>query len=119
MPVLWTLKKWLAVEHDIYRPTELRRQILERTGIDLSHPALSDLLRRPPKSLKVSTMEALCTAFGANLSDFCQIAPGKPRPGRPRKLYAAHGKRAAKATVPSFPSPADFNLPVDNRPRKP
>lgn len=117
MPVQWTLKKWLAVEHDIYRPSELRERILERTGVALSHQAVSDLLRRPPKALKLSTMEVLCTTFQCALSDFCQVVPGKPKPGRLRRPYAAHGKRRRERTIATFPSPSEFAAPTPSEPR--
>ncbi len=116
MPIQWTLKKWLAVEHDIYRPSELRERILERTSVALSHQAVSDLLRRPPKSLKVSTMEILCTTFQCALSDFCQVVPGKAKLGRLKRPYVAHGKRRRERAVVAFPSPADF-APAPSGPR--
>lgn len=117
MPIQWTLKKWLAVEHDIYRPSELRERILERTGVALSHQAVSDLVRRPPKALKLSTMEVLCTTFQCALSDFCQVLPGKPKPGRLKRPYAAHGKRRRERAVTAFPAPSDFAAPAPSDPR--
>lgn len=106
MPVRWSLKKWLAVEHDIYRPVELQRRILERTGIDISPQALGELLRRPPRQLKLSTMEALCTALQCTLNDFFEIVPGKATRRRVRRPNAAHGNRRRQNT--DFPSPSAF-----------
>lgn len=111
MPVKWTLKKWLVVEHDIYRPSELRDRILERTGVVLSHQAVSDLLKGPPKLLRLSTMEVLCTTFQCTFSDFCQVVPGKPKQGRPRRPHAAHGKRKKPRDITAFPLPSDFQAP--------
>lgn len=106
MPIRWTLKKWLAVEHDIYRPSELKTKILESTGVQISHQALSELLRRTPKNLKLSTMEILCTTFQCQLSDFCDVTPGKVKSRRLRQPYRAHGKH--RKPPASFPSPDDF-----------
>jgi len=116
MPIHWTLKKWLAVEHDIYRPSELRERILERTGVALSHQAVSDLLSKPPRALKLSTMEVLCTTFQCVLSDFCQVVAGKPKPGRLKRPYAAHGKRRRERAIAAFPSPSEFATPTSSQP---
>jgi hypothetical protein len=43
MPVVWNLKKWLAVEHDIYRPSELQALLAEKAGVRLSLQAVSTL----------------------------------------------------------------------------
>lgn len=32
MAILWNLRRWLAVEHNIYRPSELRAVLAERAG---------------------------------------------------------------------------------------
>lgn len=108
MPTKWTLKKWLAVEHDIYRASELRERILERTGVQLSHASVSALLRQTPKVIKLSTMQVLCTTFQCTMSDFLEVTPGKARRGRPRRPYAAH---AGKRKPAEFPSPDDFPPP--------
>lgn len=116
MPTNWTLKKWLAVEHDIYRASELRQRILERTGVQLSHASVSALLRQTPKAIKLSTVQVLCTTFQCQLSDFLEVTPGKARRGRPRRPYAAHaGKGNGKSKPATFPSPDDFPPPVQRR----
>jgi DNA-binding Xre family transcriptional regulator len=114
MPSNWTLKKWLAIEHDIYRASDLRQRIIERTGVQLSLSSVSELLRQTPKVVKLSTMQILCTTFQCQLSDFLEVTPGKARSGRPRRPYASHaGKRTRKPTM--FPSPDDFIPPTQRR----
>jgi DNA-binding Xre family transcriptional regulator len=106
MPIRWNLRKWLAVNHDIYRATELREVILNRAGVEISPQSLRSLLSGQPKELKVSTMEALCTALQCNMSDFCDVVPRKRKVSRRRKPNAAHAKR--EQNVSAFPSPSQF-----------
>jgi DNA-binding Xre family transcriptional regulator len=108
MPIEWTLKKWLVVTHDVYRATDLRQRIIERTGAEISLQAISSLLQGKPKALRVSTVEAICTTFGCKLSDFCEVVPSKAK-RRPHRPHASHGKR--QRTVEDFPSPEEFPSP--------
>src|SRR5947209_20022423 len=75
MPVSWNLKKWLAVEHDIYRPSELQTLLAEKAGVQLSLQAVSTLLKSKPNALRLQTIQALCNALQCNLSDFCEVSP--------------------------------------------
>lgn len=75
MAILWNLKRWLAVERDIYRPSELQARIAERTGYYLSLPAVSALMNRTPDGLRLRTIQALCRSLDCRLSDFFDITP--------------------------------------------
>ena len=75
MPVVWNLKKWLAVEHDIYRPSELQTLLAEKAGVQLSLQAVSTLLNSKPSALRLQTIQALCNALQCHLSDFCEVSP--------------------------------------------
>lgn len=75
MPIQWTLKKWLATERDIYRPSELQILLREKAGVKLSLQAVSALVNSTPKALRLRTMEALCDTLDCKLSDFCQVLP--------------------------------------------
>jgi LacI family transcriptional regulator len=104
MPVVWNLKKWLAVEHDIYRPSELQALLKEKAGVQLSLQAISALFNGRPTALRLQTMQALCNALGCKLSDFCDVLPdraGVTAEGRgkeiPRRLY---GARVAEPSIP-------------------
>jgi len=78
MPVVWKLKKWLAVEHDIYRPSELQALLVEKAGVQLSLQAVSTLLNGTPGALRLRTVQALCNALNCTLSDFCEVLPDNP-----------------------------------------
>jgi LacI family transcriptional regulator, galactose operon repressor len=108
MAVRWTLRKWLAVTHDVYRTADLRRRILEATGVDLSAPALGAMMRETPRALRFSTIEAICTTFQCQLSDFCQVIPGPVRRRSPHQLYPGHGRRTKAREVGDFPKPSAF-----------
>jgi LacI family transcriptional regulator len=75
MPVQWNLKQWLAVNRQIYRPSELQTLLEEKTGVQLSLQAISSLLNNVPNALRLSTVQALCNALDCTLSDFCQVLP--------------------------------------------
>lgn len=75
MPVQWNLKQWLAVKHQIYRPSELQPLLEEKAGLQLSLQAISSLLNNVPNALRLSTIQALCNALDCTLSDFCEVVP--------------------------------------------
>src|SRR5579859_2221136 len=72
MPVRWNLKQWLAVERQIYRPSELQTVLEEKTEAQLSLQAISSLLNNVPSALRLSTIQALCNALNCTLSDFAK-----------------------------------------------
>ncbi len=114
MPLQWTLRKWLAVTHDLYRPADVRRRILEVTGIDLTAQALSTLMTRTPRALRLSTIEAICATFQCKLSDFCDVVPGQARKRAPHRLYPGHGRRKKPREFTEFPDPDSFSGPSKN-----
>lgn len=75
MPVRWNLKRWLAVERNIYRPSELHTLLVTKTGVRLSLQAVSTLVNGTPGALRLRTIQALCNALDCKLSDFCEIFP--------------------------------------------
>ncbi|GHO99466.1 hypothetical protein KSF_095140 [Reticulibacter mediterranei] len=75
MPIEWDLKQWLAVKYQIYRPSELQALLEEKAGLQLSLQAISSLLNNVPGALRLSTMQALCTALNCSLNDFCRVFP--------------------------------------------
>jgi LacI family transcriptional regulator len=75
MPVRWNLKQWLAINRQIYRPSELQALLEEKAGAQLSWQAISALLNNTPGALRLSTIQALCNALNCNLSDFCDVLP--------------------------------------------
>lgn len=82
MPVQWNLKKWLVVNRNIYRPTELRTLLHEKSDIQLSLQAVSALINSTPSALRLSTIQALCDALDCKLSDFCEVLPNPSKRGK-------------------------------------
>ena len=115
MPIVWNLKKWLAVERDIYRPSELQALLGEKAGVQLSLQAISALINGQPNALRLQTNQALCNALNCKLSDFCEVLPDtekeqqkhrKVAGGTPVRLYGA--KEQAKNQESIFPDPHQY-----------
>ncbi len=115
MPIVWNLKKWLAVERDIYRPSELQAALVEKAGVQLSLQAISALINGEPTALRLHTIQALCNALDCKLSDFCDVLPDaakeqekqrKVAGGRPVRLYGA--KESSKNQESLFPDPHQY-----------
>lgn len=114
MPVEWNLKKWLAVERDIYRPSELQALIVEKTGVHLSLQAVSALVNGKPSAVRFQTIEVLCHALDCHLCDFCDVSPPLVKEQQkqrkvvgeaPRRLYGAKASKETKKTESIFPDP--------------
>lgn len=115
MPIVWNLKKWLAVERDIYRPSELQALLAEKAGVQLSLQAISALINGKPNALRLQTIQALCNALDCKLSDFCEVLPDtakerqkqrKAASGTPVQLYGT--KASAKTQESLFPDPHQY-----------
>ncbi len=115
MPLVWNLKKWLAVERDIYRPSELQMLLAEKAGVELSIQAISALINGKPNALRLQTIQALCNALDCKLSDFCEVLPDtakeqqkqrKVASGTPVRLYGT--KEQAKNQESIFPDPHQY-----------
>ncbi len=116
MPIVWNLKKWLAMERDIYRPSELQVLLAEKAGVQLSLQAISALINGKPNALRLQTIQALCNALDCKLSDFCEVLPDtakeqqkqrKVASGTPVRLYGA--KEKAKNQESIFPDPHQYS----------
>lgn len=117
MPIEWNLRKWLAVNHDIYRPSELQALLAERLGVRLSLQAISALMNNKPHALRMQTVQALCNALNCKLSDFCDVLPDSSATlQRQRKVAGTPLSRLYGSTKESkpdslddvFPDPRDF-----------
>jgi DNA-binding Xre family transcriptional regulator len=114
MPVVWNLKKWLVLERDIYRPSELQEILKAETGIYLSLQSISALINGKPHALRFQTIQALCNALNCKLSEFCDVLPDTAEAKQkrrkavgetPRRLY---GKREGTEEREAFPDPHKF-----------
>lgn len=115
MPVVWKLKKWLAVERDIYRASELQALLASKAGVQLSLQAVSALINGKPNALRLQTIQALCNALDCKLSDFCEVQPDpveetikqtKTKANVPERLYG--GKKQVLPDESIFPDPHEF-----------
>jgi DNA-binding Xre family transcriptional regulator len=122
MPVVWNLKKWLAVERDIYRPSELQTLLAEKAGVELSLQAISALVNGTPNALRLQTIQALCNALDCKLSDFCDVLPDiakeqekhrKAVGGTPVRLYGGKGTSKDQGSI--FPDPHQYTAAKRDR----
>ena len=126
MPLHWNLKKWLAMERNIYRPSELQTLLAEQEGVYLSLQTISALMNGKPSAIRVQTIQALCNVLDCKLSDFCDIVPQSARErakqrkvagDTPRHLYGAKGQTTTppRQAGPErfFPDADDFVHPKD------
>jgi putative transcriptional regulator len=73
MPTKWKLRELLK-ERGVKSASEISRS-LEEIGHQLSVQAVCDLLNRPPKMIRLETIEAICNAFYIPLSAFLEVLP--------------------------------------------
>ena len=115
MPVMWNLKKWLALERDIYRPSELQTLIKEKTGVLLSLQAISALMNGKPNGIRFQTMQVLCDTLDCDICDFFNVTPGtqaekkkqyKVVGGTSVRLYGV--KEQSKRGENIFPDPDEY-----------
>ncbi len=88
MPLVWNLRKWLAVNRDIYRPVDLQKLIAEKAGVQISLQAISALMQSHPSALRIATLEALCTALECKASEFFDVLPSDPQAQKSQQKVA-------------------------------
>lgn len=74
MAIEWKLRKVMA-DNNIWSGAELARRMEEITGYRLSAPSIAALINEPPKQIKVTTLDALCTALNCKPNDLIVHAP--------------------------------------------
>lgn len=107
MAIHWKLKQYVRDKHSLFKLKDLQQHIEEKTSIVVSLQHLSDLVRGCPKSIRLQTMEILCSALNCTLNDLVTIEPSKRKEKTTRKLsYQSTplGKRGHDA----FPNPSDY-----------
>lgn len=103
----WTLRAVLAEKCGIHSATALKARLEANAGVQLSLQSLTVLLNTSPNAIRFQTIQAVCTATGLRLSDFCEVLPDAPVAGTsPKRLY--HSRSAERPTKLEFPSPRDF-----------
>lgn len=96
MPTNWKLRELLK-ERGVKSASEISRS-LEEIGYQLSVQAVCDLLNRPPKMIRLETIEAICNAFYIPLSEFLEVLPmasQKPQK-KTRTLKTTSGESAQR-----------------------
>lgn len=126
MAIVWNLKKWLAVERDIYRPSELQALLAEKAGVQLSLQAVSALINGKPNALRLQTIQALCNALECKLSDFCDVLPDSSTEQRqkqrktagsgPVRLYGDKARSNRQESI--FPDPHQYLQPGEQEESK-
>jgi DNA-binding Xre family transcriptional regulator len=111
MAVHWRLKSFLATKYGIYGAVALQKRVATKTKVLISVQNLCNYLEKKPKSIRLETIELLCTALECELHDFCEVklsaAIQKNKESTVKKLSyqnTPHSKRA----VTSFPNPEDY-----------
>lgn len=74
MAIHWRLKTYLATKHGIFSATLFQKRIVEKTGVLISLQNLCNLLDKKPKSVRLKTVETICTALDCTFSCFCTIS---------------------------------------------
>ena len=65
----------MLVNRNIHRPNQLSDALWAEAGFKISIQAIHMLINKQPEALRISTMQAICTALGCKLSDFFEIYP--------------------------------------------
>jgi DNA-binding Xre family transcriptional regulator len=107
MAIHWRLKTYLATKHGIYTATDLQRKISKTTGVLISLRQLCEYLKQKPKSLRLETIEVICSALDCKLSHLLEILPKSYTYTEVTKL-APQQTPLSKIGVKAFPDPKDY-----------
>jgi DNA-binding Xre family transcriptional regulator len=99
MRIRWKLRM-AAAQREVWTGAQLRRLLLDKTGLELSSASISALLTKQPSQVKLETLAALCTALGCTPNDLFEIdATPLPRPQPQPQPSASAARAAAGATT--------------------
>jgi len=101
----WRLRRVMA-EQGVWTGAELARLLWEQAGYRLTAPSISDLLTRPPRQLKVETLDALCTALACSPADLLAHTPSRRAVPAAAPAPAAAARAGRKEHRPPPPGPA-------------
>lgn len=113
MPLIWNLRKWLAVERNIYRPSDLQALLAQKAGVRLSLQSVSTLMKDNPSALRIQTIQALCNALDCRLSDFCDVVQDTAKEQELKKAVGMeparlYGTKKSEGKEESFPDPHNY-----------
>lgn len=111
MAIRWQLKKYLSNHHGIYTAIDLQQLIVKKTGIIISHSNLCRYLKVTPKSLRLDTLEILCSALNCDLNKILEISSKDYKTSRrfPKKLAYQNTPKQKKGRT-KFPDPTDYEV---------
>lgn len=72
MKIRWKLRM-AAAQREVWTGAELRRLLAERAGLEMSSASVSALFTKQPSQIKLSTLNALCTALDCTPNDLFDI----------------------------------------------
>jgi DNA-binding Xre family transcriptional regulator len=113
MAIHWRLKTYIATRHGIYKAVTFQKIIVRKTGVLISIQNLCNYLEKKPKSIRLKTIEILCTALDCELGDFCEvkplpsIKPGSAEAGARKLSY--QNTPLSKRAVRDFPDPKAYS----------
>lgn len=110
MTIKWRLKGYLAARYDIFKIKDFQKQIIDNSGIIISQQHLTNLVNKRPKSIKLSTIEIICTGLDCNLSDFCDIGPSRValKNKKKKRKLSKPTTTFSKKDLTDFPDPNDY-----------
>lgn len=74
MRIRWKLRH-VAAAREIWTGAQLRRLLADEAGLSLGTSAISDLMSKQPREVKLSTLAALCTVLRCTPNDLLELAP--------------------------------------------
>lgn len=105
--IRWNLRTIMAKKHQIYSATELQKLIVKKTGILISVANLCKFLNKPPKMLRLETIEIICSALECELSSILKVSPKVFNPDKKSKLSFKNTPKT-KIGIKAFPEPKDY-----------
>jgi putative transcriptional regulator len=103
MALEWRLRRVMA-EQGIWTGAELARLLWEKAGYRLTAPSISDLMSRPPRQLKMDTLDALCTALDCSPGDLLAHTPSRRPQSAGNPQHAAKGDHRNTRPRPEPPA---------------
>jgi putative transcriptional regulator len=104
MEVRWKLRM-AAAQREIWTGADLRRLLAERAGVEMSAASVSAMMRRAPKQLKLSTLQALCVALDCQPGELIEVDTtpvAKPAARSKPASERASGGQTRSRTPPPF-----------------
>lgn len=109
MSISWKLKQYASRKYGVYRAVDLQKIIVDKTGVLISLQQVCNLLNKRPVSLKLTTVEVVCTALECNLSDICEVTSSSKRKSKSVKKLSYKNTPHNKRGVKKFPNPDDYH----------